>query len=302
MKRNQRTSAEAAELRRRAAERLNEKTAKTGLPRKTADLKRRLHELQVRQIELARQNEELRQAKQDGEDRYRALFENSLEAILLTVPDGRILAANPAACRLFGRTEAEICRLGRDGLVDPTDPRLAGALAERAQAGKAQREMMFVRNDGVRFPGEVSSGVFKDRNGLLRTSMVIHDITERKRTEDALRESETLFRSLGACLPLGVFLTDAAGHMVYSNPRCRALLGLTLMQAVGEGWARSLHPDDHGRTIQKWFAALREGKEFSDEFRIQNQGGVRWLSARTAPTLSEQGELTGHVATLEDIT
>ena len=293
----QRASAKPAQLRRRTQERLKVKA-----PEKEADPQRLLHELQVHHIELELHNKEFQQSKQESEDRYHSLFEHSPEAMLLTVPNGRILAANPAACRMFGRTEQEMCRLGRDGLVDPTDPRLAAALAERAQTGKARCELTFVRSDGTRFPGQASSDVFKDRNGLPRTSTVIRDITEQKRTDEALRESETLFRSLGACLPLGVFLTDAAGQLVYSNPRCRALLGLGLMQTAGEGWARSLHPDDRDRIMQKWFTALREGKEFSDEFRVQTRTGVRWLSVRTAPTLCEHGELTGHVATLEDIT
>src|SRR4030043_1302989 len=65
---------------------------------------------------------------QESEERYRLLFENSLDAILLTVPDGRILKARPPACTIFGRTEEELIQLGRSGVIDTTDPRLPGAL------------------------------------------------------------------------------------------------------------------------------------------------------------------------------
>ncbi len=60
-----------------------------------------------------RKNPEGRSA--EGELKYQAIFDHSFDAILLTSPDGRILAANPSACRMFGRSEEEICRLGRSG-------------------------------------------------------------------------------------------------------------------------------------------------------------------------------------------
>ena len=127
-------------------------------------------------------------ALRESEARYRSLFENSFEAILLTSPDGRILAANPEACRLLGWKEEELVRIGRKGIVDVTDPRLALALRERERTGKVRAEMTFVRKDGTRFEGAVSSAVFEDRNGELRTSMVIRDITEPRGVMEKLRE------------------------------------------------------------------------------------------------------------------
>ena len=64
----------------------------------------------------------------ESEERYQAMVKASLDAILLTAPDGRILAANPAACRMFGRSEEELQRIGRAGVVDSADPRLHLAL------------------------------------------------------------------------------------------------------------------------------------------------------------------------------
>ena len=82
---------------------------------------------------------------------YRSINENSLDAILLTTPDGTIIEANPAACQMFGRTMAEIRRIGRNGLVDLTDPRLAVALEERALKGEARAEFFMIRADDTRF-------------------------------------------------------------------------------------------------------------------------------------------------------
>lgn len=143
---------------------------------------------------LLRQVEALR----ESEARYSSVVENSHDAILLTDHAGAILAANQEACRLFKRTERELCRIGRNALVDPTEAqRVAAAVTQREQTGHFQIELTFVRSDGTRFLGEVSSGVFKDRDGLPRNSTIIRDITDRRRGE---QERERLVRELQAAL------------------------------------------------------------------------------------------------------
>jgi len=122
-----------------------------------------------------------------SEARLRALYENSLVGILLTAPDGRVFNANPAACRILGRTEEEICRLGRFGLLDKEDPKLAPALAERARTGAVQDKLTYIRGDGTRFPADTSSVIFDTAEGP-RTCTIIQDVSERERAAERLRE------------------------------------------------------------------------------------------------------------------
>lgn len=149
--------------------------------------------------ESLRQNvEELR----ESEARYSSVVRNSMDAILLTDPEGRILAANPQACRMFGRTEEELRTVGRMALVDSADhQRVTRAEADGETKGKVQLEVTFVRSDGSKFTGEVSSGVFTDRNGLQRHSSIIRDVTNRKEAEARLqslhRELVTASRQAG---------------------------------------------------------------------------------------------------------
>ena len=151
--------------------------------------------------ELKGAKAELRSSK----DQFRSLFENSNDAVLLFTPEGIIEAANPEACRIFDRTEEEICQVGRAGLVDVTDPRLVAFLEKREQVGRAQSELTLQRKDGTKFLGEVSSAFYKDSSGVTKASVIIRNITERKHAEETLRHitegtagstGEEFFRSL----------------------------------------------------------------------------------------------------------
>lgn len=130
-------------------------------------------------------------------------YECSGEAIFITDPGGNIVAANPAACRMVGRTEAEICRIGRAGILDTGDPRLPAALDERRRSGKFRGELNCIRADGTIFLAEVDSVVFQSASGESRTCTNIRDLTERKAAEAALlasreeiRRSEEIYRAL----------------------------------------------------------------------------------------------------------
>ena len=122
-------------------------------------------------------------ALRESEERFRSLFENSLDAIMLTHPEGRVLAANREACRMFRRTEEEICRVGRAGIVDLGGPRLDVLLAERRRTGRVHGELTFVRGDGTTFQGTVSSSIFRTGSGEEQASTTVHDLTEAKAAE-----------------------------------------------------------------------------------------------------------------------
>lgn len=117
------------------------------------------------------------------EQQFQLLFEHSLDAILLTTPDGHILSANPAACAMFGRSEEEICRLGRGGLVDPTDARFPQLLARRESDGNVRGGLRLFRRDGTTFEAELSCALYTDPDGQRRASMIIRDLSERQRAE-----------------------------------------------------------------------------------------------------------------------
>jgi PAS domain S-box-containing protein len=127
-------------------------------------------------------------ALRESEERFRLLFVYSMDAVLLTVPNGEILRANPVACRIFGRTEEEIQRIGRTGIIDFTDPRFEAAIKQRTETGQFIGELTGLRNDGTPFPIELSSALFRNKHGVVNSSMIIRDISERKAAEEALKK------------------------------------------------------------------------------------------------------------------
>lgn len=122
-------------------------------------------------------------ALRNSEEHFRQLFETSLECILQTRPDGRVLNANAAACALFGMSLEELCERGRGELVDPGDTRLQALLDERQRDGKVRGELRMLRGDGTVFECELSSSVFLDSNNAPCANIVLRDITARKRSE-----------------------------------------------------------------------------------------------------------------------
>ncbi len=124
------------------------------------------------------------------------MYDNSPEGVLFTAPDGRVLAANPAACRILGRTEAEICALGRQGMSDHSDERWGPLLAERQRTGRVHGVARMIRGDGVAIEVEMSAQVFNHSDSEPRTCTTIHDVTERLKMEGELREMSQRLREL----------------------------------------------------------------------------------------------------------
>src|SRR5438270_1438901 len=124
-----------------------------------------------------------------GPEAYRALYDNSPDGVLFTVPDGRVLAANPAACQILGRTEAEICTAGRQGMADHTGERWGAMVAERGRTGSVRGVARMIRGDGSVIEVEVSTRIFRRPSGEQRTCTIVRDVTDRVTLESELRDS-----------------------------------------------------------------------------------------------------------------
>lgn len=126
-----------------------------------------------------------------SEERFRLVFQTSLDGFIQSLADGTVVSANQAACAMFGMTEPQIRSAGIAGLVDPTDARLAGMVRESARRGEFRGELTCVRADGTRFPVEVSSSRHTGSQGEVQVSVILRDITERKLAEQQIIDLNT---------------------------------------------------------------------------------------------------------------
>lgn len=219
----------------------------------------------------------LEQEQRDSEERYRLIFENSGEAILLTNPDGAIYEANPEACRIFQWSEEELRKLGRQAVIDINDPRLPKALEERKRTGKFKGELNLIRKDGTFFPGDVSTTIFKDSLGNERTIMIIRDITERKRAEEALRESEERYQLANRATFNAIWDWNLQTNAIWWNENFQNLFGYRAeeIEPSIESWTNRIHPEDLERVSTDIHTAIDSGMQsWADQYRFRRKDGT----------------------------
>jgi PAS domain S-box-containing protein len=135
----------------------------------------------------------------------------------------------------------------------------------------------------------------RDTDGqVVRFIGIAVDITEHKRTEEALRQSERLYRAIGESIDYGVWMCAPDGRNTYASDSFLKLVGMTQEQCSDFGWGEVLHPDDADRTIAAWKECVRSGGSWDIEHRFRGVDG-QWhaVLARGVPVRDEQGQITG---------
>ena len=146
--------------------------------------------------------------------------------------------------------------------------------------------------------------LIKNDEGItVKTFGVNQDITDYKKAEEALSNSESLFRTLTVNAPVGIFQTDADGKTTYVNETWLRYAGLEINEALGKDWIIVVHPDDRSAVVEEWSNKSKKGLKSSSEYRVINKkGDIRWVSDETIPLFNNDKEITGYIGTLSDIT
>ncbi|HKQ78043.1 MAG TPA: PAS domain S-box protein [Blastocatellia bacterium] len=150
---------------------------------------------------------------------------------------------------------------------------------------------------------DTHSHIFYDEQGApLRVIGGIMDITERKRAEQALRESESRLRQLADAMPQIVYTGGPEGRADYANRQWYEYSGVSDQRDITETWMETIHPDDRGQAYQHWLETVTTGKPFDVEYRMRRKDGqYRWHLCRATTIRDQEGRMIRWIGTSTDI-
>ena len=243
-------------------------------------------------------------ALRESEERYRRLVESSPDAIVIHV-DGRIVFVNEAAVRLGG-ARAPDQLVGRT-LLDFVHPDYREVVGERIRRATIEGkevpviEEKFVRVDGVTIDVEVSSIPFTYQ-GRPGAQVVIRDITERKRAEEALRQSEERYRSLVYSARDAIFTLSPDGIITSLNPAFETITGWKCEEWIGKSFTSLVHADDHAVAVQN-FKRMMQGELVPvHELRIRTKRDTYVSGEFTITPQRLRDRVVGMIGIARDIT
>ena len=243
----------------------------------------------------------------ESEDLFRGIFQQAPFGMCVCTLDDRFLQVNSAFCRMVGYSEPELLATGWRILSHPDDREatsqaLARLLADASTCLDIEKRYIHRSTRVVWSRTRVS--LVRARGGSPGYFVFhVEDITERKRAEEALLESENRFRIMADGCPAVMWATNSEGETQFINRAYRDFMGTTLEQVGGDKWKMVLHPDDALGYVAVFFRAVRDRAPFSAETRVRRADGEwRWLASHGEPHLSPSGEFLGHVGLSLDIT
>jgi len=248
---------------------------------------------------------------QESEQRFRAITDTAMDAIIMMDAAGRVLFFNSAAEKMFGYSAAEAQGQNLHDLIVPArfhaahHAALPGfqATGQGAAMGKIL-EMEAVRKDGTEFPVELSLSAVQ-LQGAWQAIGLIRDITDRKQAEEAIQRERRLLRTLIDNLPDGVYVKDAAGRKLIANRVDVDLIGAASEADVLGKTDMELFPNEAGaRGYADDLAVLQTGQPLlnHEEDFIDGYGVQRWLLTSKVPLRDEAGRITGLLGVGHDIT
>ena len=254
---------------------------------------------------LRRSFEEVRRS----EERWRAVFENSAVGIALTdCVSTRFQAANLAFQKMVGYPEEELRTLSFLDITYEDDREANRQLLAELLEGRRQSyamEKRYRRKDGSLLWVNLHASLVPGTESIPRFSLaIVEDITERKRAEEALRDSEARFRTIFENAGVGMAVVDLEGHPVKTNPALRQMLDYSEEELSRMVFTEFTHPDDREADL-RLYGELAAGKR--DRYEIEKRylkrgGGVAWGQLVVSLVKDPQRRPVYCVGMVEDIT
>lgn len=256
-----------------------------------------LERIQTQQ-EIARLNQSLKHRVEE----LQTIFDTAPIGLAITSdPEGRHIRGNPANERMLGlppgselsrhRPDPAPYRILREGReLPPLELPMQRAVRGETVTGDL---LDIERPDGTLISLYATATPLLDERGKPRGAVgAFLDISELKRVERALRESELFYRQTLESIPGMVFTTRPDGYCDYQSQQWVDYTGIPMSEHLGDGWNRLLHPDDRPRTYAAWQAAVEERAPYDLEYRVRRHDGCyEWFKARGQPIRNDAGQI-----------
>ena len=245
------------------------------------------------------------EAQRESEREWRRVVDTIPGLVALLTASGEVDVVNRQLSEYFGQTVEELRQWGTNGTVHPADlahvvEAFTGSIACGAPYEIVQR---LRRADGVYRWCENRGIPLRDEEGsIVRWCVLLTDIDERKRAEDALRESERELRLIVDSIPGLIAVFTPGGDLELVNRQIVEYFGRTLEELKGWGTDDTTHPEDNPRVIELFARAIASGEPFQWESRARRFDGVyRWLQSRGSPLRNSDGRIVRWYNLLIDV-
>lgn len=244
------------------------------------------------------------EALRASEERYRWLVELSPYMVAIHC-EGRFVYLNAAGVKLLGvASSAELIGTPILDIVPPDYRELVSERVRQILKGKQTplSEQKIIRFDGQIIDVEVA-GISTTHHDKPAVQIIMRDITERKGTEQALKESESRYRTLVTASAQMVWYANATGEVQFGSSLWQDLTGQSDEEIIGMGWLDALLPESRERTARLWQQAVETKNFYEDEQHVRTRdGGYRIFRVRGAPVFDEDGQVREWAGTHTDIT
>ena len=245
----------------------------------------------------------------------KAVGDIELEQIYRTVPVGlclldtdlRYVRINDRLAEINGKPASDHIGRSISEIIPDLDPFLKPSLRKILETG----EPMIVDVEGSPTGDPDKTGVFvcnyqavrSDEGEVIGISVVVHDLTERKRVEKLLATSEALYQTLVETAPQIIWQTSAEGANIFINKAWEEMTGLSQEDALGSGWLQVVHPDDVSALVAMWKQAYEQGVRYSGECRFRaKDGSYRTINFVGKPVRDQENRIILWVGINTDIT
>jgi PAS domain S-box-containing protein len=265
-----------------------------------------LHQPAVRAVVVNYRDITERKKYEEVQVHFASIVESSDEAIISYTLEGIITSWNKGAEKLYGYTAEEIIRHSVDILV-PEDRKeeLVNIFQDLEEGKKIELwETTQRRKDATLIDVLLTVSPLKNSLGVLTgVSSIARDITERKKAQLAIEESERRFRTMADTAPVMIWMSGADGMYIFFNKAWMVFTGQSFEAELGNGWKNRIYHEDLVHYTQIYSKAFEAREQFILDFRFKRADGVyRWVQDTGVPRFSADGQFGGFIGSCIDIT